>query len=322
MLIGLLLACVLMAVLSLLTGPADVSLTDLVGLWRDDASPTTRLIVLELRLPRVVSALLVGAVLAMTGASLQALFRNPLAEPGLIGVSGGAAVGAVALLVLAPAMAGWHLVPVAAFAGALLAVAGVTTIARRAAHGETATLLLAGIAVNAVVGAAVGLLTYIADDRALRSLTFWLFGDLGRANTTSLMAAAPLIVLPLIWLVSIRRDLNVLMLGTDEAGHLGVPVKRLRRGLLLATALGVGAAVAITGMIAFVGLIVPHLVRLACGPDLRIVLPASGLAGAVLLLLGDIAARSIMAPAELPVGVLTALVGGPFFLYLLARRSA
>lgn len=314
-------ALIAAALTGLLTGPAPITPTALLSLWASDTPAATRLIVLDLRLPRVLTAVLVGGVLATTGAALQALFRNPLAEPGLIGVSGGGAVGAVALLVLAPALAAAHLVPLAAFVGALATVWLVTSIARQAAHGETATLLLAGIAVNAVVGAAVGLLTYLADDRALRSLTFWLFGDVGRADWTALAIATPLMLLPGLWLLGRRRDLNVLMLGHAEAGHLGVNVLRLRRGVLIATALAVGAAVAITGMIAFVGLIVPHLVRLLCGPDLRRLMPAAALAGALLLVVGDIAARVVVAPAELPVGVLTALVGGPFFLMMLIRRT-
>ncbi|MCY1016535.1 FecCD family ABC transporter permease [Pyxidicoccus sp. MSG2] len=285
-------------------------------------------VLLSIRLPRVVLAVLVGAVLATCGAALQALFRNPLVEPGLLGTSSGAALGAVAAIVLDVSLSTrlgtlrLLAVPGAAFLGAL----GATLLAQRLGRGdgrtETARILLAGVAVSAGASAGIGLLTQVATDAQLRSITFWSWGSLGGASWDVVGAAAVPLCVALALLLREARALNLLLLGEREAWHLGVDVERLKRRLVLAAALGVGAAVSATGIIGFVGLLVPALLRLAMGPDHRRLLGASALLGAALLVAADLLARTAAAPAELPVGALTSVLGVPVFIGLLARKGA
>lgn len=302
------------AAVSLAAGPAPVSWLDwLTG----DADPLARTVLLDLRLPRVLLAALVGAVLGVSGAAIQGLFRNPLAEPGLIGVSAGAALAAVLVIVLFPNLPRAVAVPIAAVLGAVLAVWAVLAVARHAGQGQVATALLAGIAINATAGAGIGILTTVADDAALRGLTFWLFGSLSRADWPLVAMAAPALLLPILLLPRDATGLNALLLGEPAAGHLGIAVRALKRRIVVLVMLGVGVAVAFTGIIGFVGLIVPHIARSLLGPDHRVVIPASALCGAVLLMLADALARSLAGPAELPIGVVTAVLGGPFFLWLL-----
>ncbi|MFP5358006.1 MAG: FecCD family ABC transporter permease [Gammaproteobacteria bacterium] len=281
--------------------------------------------VLQIRAPRIVLALLIGAALAQAGAAMQGIFRNPLAEPGLLGVSSGAALAAVAVIVLGNRIAPdgtlplpW-LLPLATFAGGAVATFLVARLAQVDGTTRVATLLLAGLAINAIAGAGIGFLAHLADDLALRSLTFWMFGSLGKAGWDQILVALPLLLVPLLLIPRDARALNALLLGEAEAGHLGIHVERLKRRLTLLVVMAAGAAVALAGIIGFVGLVVPHLVRLWAGPDHRLLLPASALLGALLLVLADTAARLLLAPVELPIGILTALVGGPFFLALLLR---
>lgn len=277
-------------------------------------------VVLMLRLPRVLMALLVGASLAQGGAVMQGLFRNPLADPGLIGVSAGAALGAVAVIVVGhtlPWLAGSIGIAGGAFAGGLLATCLVYVLGRRG--NGVATLLLAGVAIGAIAMAGVGWLTFLANETQLRDLTFWSLGSLGGSDWRHLAVVAPLVLVPLLVLPCAARGLNALLLGEDEAALLGFRPERLQPLLIALVALMVSAAVAMTGVIGFVGLVVPHLLRLMRGPDHRWLLPASALGGATLLVAADTLARSVVAPAELPIGVLTALIGGPFFLWLLLR---
>lgn len=273
-------------------------------------------VVLGLRLPRVLLAILVGAALASGGATMQGLFRNPLADPGLIGVSAGAALGAVGAIVLGGQFGSWR-VAAAAFVGGLGATSFVYVLGRH--RGGVSHLLLAGVAVNAIAMAGVGLLTYLADENQLRDLTFWSLGSLGGASWSRLATVAPWILLPLLCLPSAAAGLNALLLGEGEATLLGHRPERLQPFLVGLVALAVGASVAFTGVIGFVGLIVPHLLRMGFGPDHRFLLPASAVGGATLLVAADALARTVVAPGELPIGVLTALVGGPFFLWLLLR---
>ncbi|MER3478997.1 MAG: heme ABC transporter permease [Meiothermus sp.] len=277
-------------------------------------------VLVEIRFPRVLLAALVGATLALSGAVLQGMFRNPLADPGLIGVSAGAGLGAALWIVLFGAL-GWSYLglPLAAFLGGLLAVSLVWRVAQSGPRVHTATLLLAGIAVSSVSGAAIGLLLFLADDQQLRSITFWTLGGFGGANWALLALTAPFMLLAGAGLLRLARPLNALVLGEGEAYHLGISVERMKRQAVTLTALGVGAAVAAAGGIGFVGLVVPHLFRLFAGPDHRYLLVGSALGGAVLTVLADLVSRTVVAPAELPVGVITALVGGPFFLWLLLR---
>lgn len=277
------------------------------ALWRN--------VLIDIRLPRVLFAMVAGAALAISGAAMQALFRNPLAEPGLIGISAGGSLGAVAAIVLT-AGGFWVLAP-AAFAGSLLATFCAYTLGRRVPG--MAGLLLAGIAINAVAGAMIGLFTFVANDAQLRDLTFWTMGSLAGANWKLLAFLGPWVLLMSWWLMRQWRVMNALLLGEREAQHLGYALKRVRAQLVLACALIVGPLVAATGGIGFVGLVVPHLVRMTLGANHRWLLPACVLGGALALTLADWLARVAVVPAELPIGLVTSLVGGPFFLWLLAR---
>lgn len=291
-----------------------------------DTAPAAQLIIEQIRLPRALLGILVGATLALTGAAMQGLFRNPLADPGLIGVSGGSALGAALVLfifgrafgALAPAWTPYALTA-GAFVGGVLATALVYRLGRSLYGMSVANLLLAGVAITTLSGAVVGLLGYFADNALLRTLTFWNMGTLATAGYERVVMVA--LCCALVWWRLCRHAtaLNALLLGESEAYHLGVEVERVKRELIILTALGVAACVAATGLIGFVGLVVPHLARLLFGPDHRRVLPASMLLGAILLLLADVAARWVLAPAELPLGILTAMLGAPFFLYLLRQ---
>lgn len=331
-LLGALLA--LAIALSLALGPVNVSLHNvLLVLVRSlgfevtstPAFEQAQLIVSQIRFPRALLGLAVGAVLALSGVAMQGLFRNPLADPGLIGVSSGAALGAAVAIVGGAMLGGiseaWspYILSICAFAGGLGVTALVYRLGRRDGQTHVATMLLAGIALAALAGAAIGLFTYLADDATLRTLTFWNLGSLNGASYARLWPLLLITFAVALWLPRRAKALNALLLGESEARHLGFAVEKLKRELVFCTALGVGAAVAAAGMIGFIGLVVPHVLRLAVGPDHRVLLPASALAGASLLLFADVAARLVLAPAELPIGIVTALIGAPFFLYLLLK---
>lgn len=321
-------------ILSLSLGPVSIGLSNIGSvLWRavgfevasTPALEQAQLIISQIRLPRALLGLAVGAVLALSGVAMQGLFRNPLADPGLIGVSSGAALGAAVAIVSGAMLGGispvWspYLLSICAFAGGLGVTALVYRLGRRDGQTHVATMLLAGIALAALAGAAIGLFTYLADDATLRTLTFWNLGSLNGASYARLWPLLLITFAVALWLPRRAKALNALLLGESEARHLGFAVEKLKRELVFCTALGVGAAVAAAGMIGFIGLVVPHVLRLAVGPDHRVLLPASALAGASLLLFADLAARLILAPAELPIGIVTALIGAPFFLYLLLK---
>lgn len=291
------------------------------------ASLADTVIVWQIRLPRVLLCALVGASLALVGAMMQGLFRNPLADPGLIGVSSGAAFAAVATIVLsggalAPfaALFGLYALPVAAFGGGLAATLVIYRVGTRAGRSSVALILLAGIALGAFAAAGTGFLVYLSDDNQLRDLTFWSLGGLGGATWGKLWAALPMMGAALIAAPFLARGLNGIVLGEAEAYHLGIRVQRLKRLTILTVALATGAAVAVSGTIGFVGIVVPHLLRLGFGPDHRTLLPNAALGGAILLLLADMVARTLVAPAELPIGILTAAIGAPVFLWILLRR--
>lgn len=332
-LIALGLACLLAIWLSLALGPVSLPMMDtlravlhLVGVpVAEDNLQQAELIVGQIRLPRTLLGLAVGAVLALSGVAMQGLFRNPLADPGLVGVSSGAALGAAVAIVAGASFGGLpepfqpYLLSVCAFAGGLGVTAIVYRLGRRDGRTSVSTMLLAGVAMTALAGSVIGLFTYLADDASLRTLTFWNLGTLNGASYDRLWPLLLVCVAVILWLPRRAKALNALLLGESEAHHLGIDVQRLKRELILCIALGVGAAVAAAGLIGFIGLIVPHLVRLLTGPDHRVVLPASALAGATLLLFADIFARLVMAPAELPIGIVTVFIGAPFFLFLLVR---
>jgi iron complex transport system permease protein len=290
--------------------------------------PRHELVLFAIRLPRVLFAVAVGATLACAGAAMQGIFRNPLADPGLVGVSTGASLAATAAIVLGGAVTDrlpeafrLFFLPVAAFTGGLAATALVWRFARREGQVSVLLLLLTGVAMNALAGALTGLITTTASDPQLRSLIFWSLGSLGGASWQTLAAFLPFALLSLVLLPALARPLNAILLGESEARYLGVDVERLKRLVIVAAALGVGSSVAFVGAIGFVGLVGPHLARLLVGPDHRAVFPLSGLLGALLLVVGDLVARTVVAPAELPLGVVTGLMGAPFFVMLLARTS-
>lgn len=325
--------CLLATWLSLALGPVSLPLLDtlraglhLAGLpLSGQGLEQAEMILGQIRLPRTLLGLAVGAVLALAGVAMQGLFRNPLADPGLVGVSSGAALGAAVAIVCGSALGGLpsflepYLLSACAFLGGLAVTALVYRLGRKDGQTSVAVMLLAGVALTALASSAVGLFTYLADDATLRTLTFW---NLGSLNGASYQRLWPLLLIALgvaLWLPRRAEALNALLLGESEARHLGIEVERLKRELVLCTALGVGAAVAAAGLIGFVGLVVPHLVRQVAGPDHRVLLPASLLAGASLVLFADLIARMALAPAELPIGIVTAFLGAPFFLYLLVR---
>lgn len=291
----------------------------------DPATARDAVILFDIRMPRTLIGLLVGAALATAGGLLQGLFRNPLADPALVGVSSGSGLAAACVIVLGHRLTAaplpFAVLPVAAFLGALGATAILYGIATRRGRTSIATMLLAGIAISALAGAATGFLSFLSDDRQLRDLTFWTLGSVGGATWSKLAVVGPLIALPLCLAPLAARALNALVLGEAEAFHLGISVERTKRFIIVLTAVSVGAAVAVSGLISFVGLVVPHIVRLAIGPDHRLLLPASALGGGILLVCADMAARIVVAPAELPIGIVTALLGAPYFLWLLLRRN-
>jgi iron complex transport system permease protein len=283
------------------------------------ADVTAESVLWEIRFPRVALAVVVGAALGCAGAAMQGVFANPLAEPGIVGVSSGAVLGAVVAIVAGVTALGAWTLPAAAFAGGLVTVLGVYVAARADGRTEVVTLVLTGIAVNAVVGALIGLATYLSDEAELRSITFWTLGSLAQATWAKVALVAPLAVVGVGATVALARRLDLLALGDAPARHLGVDVERLRLVLLAVVAVLTAAAVAVSGTILFVGLVVPHLVRTAVGPAHRRLVPGAALAGALVLVVADLVARTVAAPAELPLGVLTALVGGPFFFWQLRR---
>lgn len=285
-------------------------------------------VLVVVRLPRVLLSLLAGAALAVGGAAMQALFRNPLADPSLIGVSSGAGLlAAITITATAPlvawlgAWAGVVALPLMAFTGAMCSALLVFGIARDGRRTNVAAMLLAGIGITAIAGALTGLLTFTATDTQLRSITFWMLGSLGGADRTAIVIMLVAVPLPLIFLLGAHRPFNALALGEQQARYLGVNVESVKRRAILATAIMVGASVALCGVIGFLGLVVPHVVRMWGGADNRYVLPASMVGGALLLCLADTVARTLAAPAEIPIGVITALCGAPVFLYLLIRRK-
>lgn len=317
----------LLAVLTLVLMLASANLGALTlsfrTLWDAPFSDMQWRIWLDIRLPRVLLAAVVGIALAVSGAVMQGLFRNPLADPTLLGISSGASLSVALVIVLplslAPAIALYsHML--AAFGGSLAVSLLIYALSQRG-HGALARLLLAGIAINALCFAAVGVLSYISDDQQLRQFTLWSMGSLGSAQWGPLLGAASLILPAATAALCMARRLNLLQLGDEEAHYLGVNVAQTKLRLLLLSAVLVGTAVAVSGVIGFIGLVIPHLMRMRLGADHRWLLPGAALGGACLLLLADTLARTLVAPAEMPVGMLTSLLGGPYFLWLILRQK-
>tara|TARA_R110002020_G_scaffold58372_4_gene160066 strand:+ start:28349 stop:29449 length:1101 start_codon:yes stop_codon:yes gene_type:complete len=286
-----------------------------------------QIVILSIRLPRVIMGAMVGAALAVSGAVMQGLFRNPLADPGIVGVSAGASLGAVAVIVLGGTvfaayteLAGTNALPFAAFLGGLASTYILYSIATRERRTSVATMLLAGIALGAFALAMTGLLIFIADDLQLRQISFWSLGSLAGATWEKLFSILPIMLPSLMASLYLARGLNALAFGEAAAVHMGVSLQAVKNTAIFAIAAATGAAVAVSGGIGFVGIIVPHVLRLLIGPDHRYLLPASGLLGAVFLILADCVSRTVVAPAELPIGIVTAAIGAPFFLWILLRR--
>ncbi|MCC2615892.1 iron ABC transporter permease [Aestuariibacter halophilus] len=321
---GLLLGC---ALLSLGFGPAgwdwQLAIAWLYPSGFDQFSTLQHNVVMHIRLPRFLLAVCIGALLAQTGAATQALCRNPLADPSIIGVSSGAAVFAVATIAFANRLGFsadlW--LPITAFFGALLTTLLVYHLSRRGGHVQVTTLILVGVAVNALGFALIGLISFYANDGALRLINYWTMGSLAGASWHGLFSALPLFLVAIIGLLRLREPLSLLLLGEHEARSLGVNIARLKSHTVLLVALGVGAAVAVSGLIGFIGLVVPHMCRLLVGSHLSALMPISVLTGAVVMLLADWLARIVVTPAELPIGIITAFLGAPLFIYLLHRQQ-
>ncbi|HEY3366335.1 MAG TPA: iron chelate uptake ABC transporter family permease subunit [Symbiobacteriaceae bacterium] len=314
---------VLAAVVGIANGSVHIPYSQVLAVFLGGAvAPEHRDIILQVRVPRVLVAGLVGAGLAASGAAMQGLFRNPMADPGIIGVSAGGALGGVLALTAGVYGLTVFSLPVMAFAGALGATLAVYTIARALGRGSPAALLLTGMAVSAFLGAMVSLIITLTvyNQEVLREIVYWLSGGLEARSWRHVRMAGPPILFGLAVLIRYSRELNLLLLGDEEATALGVRVAGVRRWLLLATALTTGAAVSVSGIIGFVGLVVPHMVRLVAGPDHRLLIPAGALGGASFLILADTLARVIIQPAEVRVGIITACAGAPFFLWLLYRN--
>lgn len=317
------------ALVSLSLGPVDIPVDHVasivlsfVGIELADVGRTEHLVIEQIRLPRILVGAVVGMALAVAGATMQGLFRNPMADPGIIGVSAGGALGAVIAIATGATGLFFLALPAFAFVGALAATFLVYGIAAVGGHFSMATLLLAGIAVNAFLGAIVStIIIVLPDNEALREILFWLAGGLDSRAWEHVQISAPLILVATAVILLAARDLNLLMLGDDEARAMGVRVGLTRAMLLAASALATGAAVAVSGTIAFVGLVTPHILRLVLGPDHRVLIPLSAIAGAVFVIVADTVARTIVQPAEFRVGVLTAFVGAPFFVLLLIRNK-
>lgn len=319
-------ALLVLCVVSAGTGAYDIPAGDVIGsaahrlgLGGARLDRVAESVLWDVRLPRVTLALLVGASLGCAGALMQGVFGNPLAEPGVVGISSGAAVGAVGSIALGLNFLGNWTITVCAFAAGLLTVLVVYGLSRAGGRTEVVTLVLTGIAVNAFAGALIGLFIFFADNAQISQITFWQLGSLAQATWPKVLAVLPCALLGLVVAPFFSRRLDLLALGERQARHLGVEVERMRIVLILVVALLTAAAVAVAGIISFVGLVVPHLLRMAAGPGHRFLVPGSALGGALVLVAADLAARTVAAPAELPLGVLTALVGSPFFFWLLRR---
>ncbi len=317
------------ALFSLMYGASGISFWSVVGdlIAGNELELRERVVLFDIRMPRMVMGVLVGASLAVSGAVMQGLFRNPLADPGLVGVSAGAGLGAITAIVLGgylplylAGIFGYYLVPFAAFIGGWGSTMILYKVSTRHGRTSVATMLLAGIALGALAGALSGVMIYLADDAQLRDLTFWGMGSLAGATWAKVFAAAPIILLAIAVAPFLARGLNGLALGEATAHHIGISVQRLKNIAILSVAAATGAAVAVSGGIGFIGIIVPHLLRLSVGPDHKYLLPNSALLGASMLLASDVISRTIIAPAELPIGIVTATIGAPIFLWILLRR--
>ncbi|OBT15513.1 iron ABC transporter permease [Vibrio sp. UCD-FRSSP16_10] len=338
-LLGITLVTVYIAsILSISVGPMDISFTqsmralvpnvNWLGL-QDSALPAhINMIVQQVRLPRTLLAIAIGGILAICGAVMQGLFRNPLADPGIIGVSAGAALGAALAIVVFGSLAQTYpqllmfgTVPMFSFLGGAITTLLVYQLGTSPNGTSVTMMLLAGVAIGALSGAMLGLLNYYADDQALRDLSLWTMGSLAGANFSSVIFGSIILLILSFLFYRDAENLNALLLGEAEASHLGIDVQQLKRRLILLTAAGVGVTVSLAGMIGFIGLIVPHLGRMIAGPNHKVLIPLATVLGALLLLISDMLSRILVAPLEIPVGIITAVLGAPFFIWLLVSQK-
>ncbi len=320
---------VLAALVSVTLGPVAIPLSHVtsivlapIGLDLGPFTRTEQLVVEQIRLPRIVVGALVGMALGTAGATMQGLFRNPMADPGIIGVSAGGAAGAVLAIALGLNQLFFLALPMFAFLGAMGAAFLVYGISMAGGRFSMATLLLAGVAVSAFLGAVISaVIVMVPANDTLREILFWLAGGLDARSWEHVRLSAPMIFVGLAFILALSRDLNLLMLGDDDARSMGVRVSLTRTGLIAAASMVTGVAVAVSGTIAFVGLVVPHMLRLVFGPDHRVLVPVSAVGGALFMVVADTVARTIVQPAEFRVGIVTAFVGAPFFILLLLRNK-
>ncbi len=334
---GLSILLALVFLFSLTIGAVHISVTqglsillDSIGLSFEEVTTVQEKVFLNIRLPRLVQTVIIGGALGLCGAVLQGLFRNPLVEPGLVGVSSGAALAAVLFIVFGvrftsqiPHYLQNFLLPICAFVGGLLATMAVYKLSQSVGRTHIALLILAGVAIIMLTQAFIGLSVFYADENQARAYTFWTLGDLGGATWEKLFITVPLVIIPCVVLLRFTRPLNAMAAGEAEAFHMGVNVERMKVSIIVCCALAVGTVVSLSGTIGFVGLVIPHMIRMSFGADHRLILPASVLGGAILLIVSDIFARTIVKPAELPIGIVTAMIGAPFLIYLLrtAKRN-
>lgn len=320
LLLGLFILLLILMIYSANTGALKLSFTQLMNLPFDD--PLWN-IWCNIRLPRIILAIIVGMALASAGAVMQGLFRNPLADPGLLGISSGASL-MVGMTILFPAVFPPIMMlygkMVAAFAGSLFICALIYLYSLNE-QCNLAKMILLGVAINAIIGAVMGGLSYISDESQLRQISLWSMGHLGKGSWDLVIVSLSLIFPALLCLIKLAHQLNILQLGDEDAHYLGINVERTKRYLLLLCAVLIGTSVAVSGIIAFVGLVVPHMIRLQIGANHKWLIPGSALGGACLLLLADTLARTLVAPTEIPVGLLTSLIGGPYFLWLILRHK-
>ena len=316
-----LIVIVLISFLSAISiGSYNISLLDFLG---KKISNIEQIVLLEIRIPRVLLAGFVGAALSISGACLQGIFRNPLAEPGLIGVSAGAALGAATSIVIGnyifPEFLIKYMIPISAMAGSMFVIFMLFLITKNFGYNSVTYLLLAGIAINAFVGVGIGILTYISDESELRGLTFWTMGSFGGVSWEMIAPCTIIISSIIFWKIRFSRNLDIIQLGENEAYRLGVNVKKLKIHIIISSAIIVGIGVSLSGMIGFVGLIIPHMVRIMGGYNHKYILISSALLGAALLMNSDMLCRIMIQPAELPVGLITSALGAPFFLWLIFK---
>ena len=321
LLLTFLISLIVSVLLAITIGSFKISVIDILLGKLDELGST---ILYTIRMPRVMLAAFVGASLAISGACLQGLFRNPLADPGLIGVSAGAALGAAFAIVFSSRFIslnflGPYLIPFSAIIGSASVIIILFVITKGFGYDGVTYMLLAGIAVNAIAGVGIGVLTYISDDSELRSLTFWTMGSFGGVTWPLIMPAIVVILSSIVWIIGLSRKLDLIQLGDVEASRLGINIKKVRFGVIISSAVVVGISVALSGMIGFVGLVVPHLVRILGGVNHLYVLIGSAIFGSILMVISDMMCRVIISPAELPVGLITSGLGSPFFLWLIFK---